>query len=84
MSLKVSNTQKGEDMKQNRKLLDMVRDRIRVKHYSISTEKNYLLWIKHYILYHNKKHPKDMGKDEIESFLTFLANKKRVLSPLDI
>ncbi len=65
-------------MKQKKKLLDFVRDKIRLKHYSLSTEKNYLLWIRHYILYHDKKHPKYMGKDEIENFLTFLATKKRV------
>ncbi len=61
-----------------KKLLDIVRDKIRFKHYSISTEKTYIHWIKHYIFYHNKKHPVEMGKSEIESFLTFLATKKRV------
>ncbi len=65
-------------MKKDKKLLELVRDKIRFKHYSLSTEKNYLLWIKHYILFHGKKHPKDMGKEEIEEFLTFLAIKKRV------
>ncbi len=65
-------------MKKDKKLLDLVRDKIRFKHYSLSTEKNYLLWIKHYILFHSKRHPKDMGKEEIEEFLTFLAIKKRV------
>jgi hypothetical protein len=52
-----------------RKLLDIVRDKIRFKHYSISTEKTYTFWIKHYIFFHNKKHPEEMGKDEIEGFL---------------
>jgi len=61
-----------------KKLLDIVRDKIRLKHYSISTEKTYIFWIKHYIFFHNKKHPIEMGKDEIEAFLTFLATKKRV------
>ncbi len=65
-------------MKQKRKLLDMVRDKIRFKHYSYSTEKTYIHWIKHYIFFHNKKHPVEMGKEEIEAFLTFLATKKRV------
>ncbi len=65
-------------MKKDKKLLDLVRDKIRFKHYSLSTEKSYLLWIKHYILFHGKRHPKDMGKEEIEEFLTFLAVKKRV------
>jgi len=65
-------------MSEKRKLLDIVRDKIRVKHYSISTERTYLFWIKKYILFHDKKHPIDMQKNEIESFLTFLAVKKKV------
>ena len=40
-----------------KKLLDIVRDKIRFKHYSMSTEKTYTFWIKHYIFFHNKKHP---------------------------
>lgn len=61
-----------------KKLLDVVRDKIRYKHYSISTEKTYVYWIKHYIFFHNKKHPIEMGKKEIEAFLTFLAVDKKV------
>lgn len=61
-----------------RKLLDLVRDTIRVKHYSMQTEKTYIGWIKRYILYHNKKHPIDMGKPEIEIFLTHLAVDRHV------
>ena len=67
-------------MKIKKKLLDIVRDKIRFKHYSLSTEKTYVHWTKHYILFHNKKHPIEMGKDEIESYLTFLATKKQVSS----
>lgn len=61
-----------------KKLLDRVRDKIRFKHYSISTEKTYLFWIKHYIFFHNRRHPLDLGKKEIEDFLTFLAVTKKV------
>jgi len=56
-----------------KKLLEILSDKIRFKHYSIKTERVYLHWAKRYILYHNKKHPKDMGKIEIEQFLTHLA-----------
>lgn len=56
-------------MEVKKKLLDIVRDKIRFKHYSISTEKTYLHWIKRYIFFHNKKHPIEMGKLEIEQFL---------------
>jgi hypothetical protein len=61
-----------------KKLLDLVRDKVRFKHYSYSTERTYVHWIKHYIVFHGKKHPVEMGKIEIESFLTFLATKKKV------
>ena len=55
------------------KLLDQVRDRIRVKHYSIRTEKLYVQWIKRFILFHGKRHPQEMGAEEVEAFLTHLA-----------
>jgi len=55
------------------KLLDQVRDRLRVKHYSLRTEQSYVGWIKRYIFFHGKRHPKDMGAEEIEAFLTHLA-----------
>ena len=55
------------------KLLDLVRDKIRVKHYSIRTETQYLQWIKRFIFFHGKRHPKDMGAGEVEAFLTHLA-----------
>ncbi len=56
-----------------KKLLDQVRDKIRLKHYSLKTERSYIGWIKRYIIYHNKRHPLKMGKEEIESFLSWLA-----------
>jgi predicted aldo/keto reductase-like oxidoreductase len=56
-----------------KKLLDQVRDIIRLKHYSYRTEETYVQWIVRYILSHDKRHPKDMGVPEIEEFLTHLA-----------
>ena len=61
-----------------RKLLDTVRDKIRFKHYSYQTEKAYVGWIKQFIFFHNKRHPNEMGKAEIEQFLTHLAVNKMV------
>lgn len=61
-----------------RKLLDQVRDAIRLKHYSYRTEQTYVGWIRRYILFHNKRHPKDMGAPEVEAFLTHLAVKGNV------
>jgi integron integrase len=63
-----------------KKVLDQVRDRIRLKHYSIRTEKSYLSWIKRYILFYDKRHPKEMGEKEIEAFLTHLAVDLNVAS----
>ncbi len=60
------------------KLLDQVRDRIRVKHYSIRTETQYVQWIRRFILFHGKRHPRDMGAREIEAFLTHLAVQGKV------
>ncbi|MCP5133688.1 MAG: integron integrase [Gammaproteobacteria bacterium] len=60
------------------KLLDQIRDKIRLKHYSIRTEQAYIDWSRRYILYHNKRHPKDMGKTEVEQFLTHLAVERNV------
>jgi integron integrase len=61
-----------------KKLLDQMRDAIRLKHYSYSTEKTYVHWTKRYILYHNKRHPAEMGTAEIEAFLTHLAKDENV------
>lgn len=60
------------------KFLGMIQDRIRVKHYSIRTEEAYVGWAKKYILFHNKRHPSEMGKVEIEQFLTYLAVEQNV------
>lgn len=60
------------------KLLDQLVNKIRMKHYSKSTEQTYYYWCKNYILFHDKKHPKDIGKNEIEAFLTYLAVEKNV------
>jgi integron integrase len=62
------------------KLLDQVRDAIRLKHYSIRTEQSYIEWIKRYIYFHNKQHPADMEARHISSFLTYLAVQRKVTS----
>ena len=58
-----------------KKLLEQVKDILRAKHYSPRTEETYLDWIKRYILFHQKRHPKDMGEKEIEAFITHLATQ---------
>jgi len=61
-----------------KKLLDQVRETIRRKHYSRSTEKTYVSWIKRFILFHQKQHPLEMGEREIEAFLSSLAIQRKV------
>jgi site-specific recombinase XerD len=62
------------------RLLDQVRNVIRCKHYSIRTEHGYVDWIRRYIFFHDKLHPKDMGEAHISGFLTHLAVDKKVAS----
>jgi site-specific recombinase XerD len=61
-----------------KKLLDQVRDVLRVKHYAYRTEKTYVFWIRRFILFHGKKHPADMGTKQIQEFLTHLAVERNV------
>jgi integron integrase len=58
--------------------LEQIRAALRTRHYSLSTEKVYLYWIRHFILYAGKRHPKDLGNPEIEQFLSYLAVRRRV------
>ncbi len=60
------------------KLLDQVRGKIRLKHYSIRTEQAYLHWIKRFILFYGKRHPREMGPAQVEAFLTHLAVEGKV------
>ncbi len=60
------------------KLLDQVRDHVRLRNYSFRTEKSYVSWVKRFILFHNKQHPNEMGKAEVEAFLKDLAVNRNV------
>jgi len=60
------------------KLLDQVRWRLRVKHYSIRTEESYVDWIRRFIVFHRKRHPDQMGEEEIADFLSHLASERHV------
>ena len=63
------------------RLLARVRDKIRLKHYSIRTEQAYVEWIKRFILFHGKRHPATLGAAEVEAFLTDLAVARQVAAP---
>lgn len=60
------------------KLLDRVRSALRVKHYSLRTEETYVDWAKRFILFHGKRHPNEMGEEEVAAFLTHLAEDRHV------
>ncbi len=63
---------------QKPRLLDQVREVCRVRHYSHRTEKTYIHWIRRYIFFHDKRHPKEMGAAEINAFLSWLATSQKV------
>ena len=60
------------------KLLDQVRHKIRVRHLSRRTEEAYVHWIRRFILFHGKRHPRELGRQEISAFLNHLAVERRV------
>jgi hypothetical protein len=59
-------------------LLDPLRNRFRLSHYSLRTEQAYVHCVKRYILFQSKRHPAKMGKAEVEAFLTHLAVERHV------
>ena len=60
------------------RLLDQVRELIRIRHYSIRTEQAYLQWIRRFILFNGKRHPREMGGPEVTAFLSHLAIGRNV------
>ena len=63
---------------QSARLLDQVRERIRYLHYSLRTEESYLHWIRAFIRFHGRRHPRELGGEHIEAFLMWLANERGV------
>jgi integron integrase len=59
-------------------LLDAVKERVRYLHYSLRTEEAYVHWIRHFVRWHGKRHPRSMGQAEVEAFLTMLAHERQV------
>jgi len=60
------------------RLLDQVRGEVRLRHYSIRTEEAYVDWVRRFILFHGKRHPREMGAEEVEAFLSHLACERHV------
>lgn len=63
------------------KLEDQIRELLRFKHYSIRTEDTYVGWYRQFVKFHDLRHPQEMGKEEVEAFLTHLAVSRRVAAP---
>ena len=72
----------GTPVLRSTRLLDQVRERVRYLHYSLSTEKAYLYWVRFFIRWHGRsgamRHPREMGAQEVEAFLTMLATERWV------
>jgi hypothetical protein len=68
----------GGRVESKTKLLDQMRIAMRLRHMSLRTEKAYVQWARRFILFHNKRHPKDMGAEDIGAFLTALAVERQV------
>lgn len=60
------------------RLLDRVRNAIRIRQFSLATEKAYVGWVRRYVLFHGKRHPAEMEKSEVEAFLSYLAVSRNV------
>lgn len=65
-------------MPQSPRLLDQLREAIRIRHYSLRTEEVYVDWVRRFILFHGKRHPIEMGAREVETFLSHLAQERQV------
>jgi len=78
MSEKTASSPQNPQKPKPKKLLDQVSEALRTKHYAYRTEQTYKDWIKRYILFHKKRHPKDMGANEIREFIVYLATERKV------
>ena len=74
----LKNQHQPDPKKTEKKLLDLYRDAIQLKQYSPRTAETYIQWVRDYILFHNKRHPKEMGVNEINQFITHLVVERHV------
>jgi integron integrase len=76
--IQTQSTLQSTSPQQGRKLLDRFRDAMHLKHYALRTEKTYVFWVRQYILFHKKRHPGEMGVQEINQFLSHLVSDRKV------
>src|SRR5688572_3161132 len=60
------------------RLLELVRRRLRAGRYSPRTEKVYVAWVRRYVLFHDRRHPRDLGPEHVRDFLSALAVRDHV------
>ncbi len=70
----------GQNPSKEKKLLEQMRDLLRLKHYSYRTEQTYCDWVERFIRFHQLRHPREMGEAEMAEFLTYLAREGKVAS----
>ena len=68
----------GMELNQSSTLLGRVREVIRYKHYSIRTERTYVEWVRRFVAFHGRRHPREMGAEEVRAFLGYLAAELKV------
>ena len=73
-----TSSSQGISSPKGKKLMEQVSDALRTKHYSYRTEQTYKDWIKRYILFHGKRHPNEMGENEIRAFIAHLTTERKV------
>jgi len=78
MNLAIQNIHYNKVSQKKPKLLEQVGIEVQTRHYSRRTEKTYRNWIKQFVLFHNKRHPKQMGEIEVNQFLSHLATRRNV------
>ena len=70
--------QRPSEPRSKSRLMEQLRDELRLRHRSLATERAYLGWVREFILFHEKRHPREMGNEEIQTFLTYLAKHRGV------
>ena len=76
--LQAAPSPQGIPSPKEKKLMEQVSDALRTKHYSYRTEQTYKDWIKRYIIFHGKRHPREMGENEIRAFIAHLTTERKV------
>lgn len=78
--MKIYPQNKRVNLQKTMKLEDQIREVMRFKHYSLRTEESYVGWYRQFVRFNSMRHPEEMGGEEVEAFLTYLAVTRRVVA----